>query len=139
MGYLWIAKFLLSYFVHKGLWSDGEGGITILMLPEMARHLYGCGFKSKDEIYEWIYKKSFMTVGEYRTHSWPDMRTNAWLGIEKSSGKHWKELSDDYMVPAMNDPWDNAIIVTGGGEESSVWFSGRTSGANLAYGIDAWR
>jgi hypothetical protein len=133
------SKNWLEYFVHKCLWSDGEGGITIMMIPEMAQHLYEYGFKSKDEIYEWIYKKSFMTVGEYRTHSWPDMRTNAWLGIEKISGKHWKELDDDDMVPVMGDPWDNAIIVTGGGEESAIWMAGRTSGADLAYSIDEWR
>ena len=70
------------------------------MLPEMASHLYESGFKSKDAVYECLYKKSFMTVSEYRTHSWPDVKTNAWRGIEPTSGKHWRELPDDYMVPA---------------------------------------
>jgi hypothetical protein len=105
----------------------------------MARHLYEYGFKSKDEVYEWLYKKSFMTMKEYRTHSWPDMRTNAWMGIEKSSGKPWKELPDDYMVPAMNDPFECCIIVSGAGEEMSLWGGGRMAGMDAAYSIDVWR
>jgi hypothetical protein len=105
----------------------------------MAQQLYDYGFKSKEQVYEFIYKKSFMTVGEYRLHSWPDMRTNAWLGIEKTSGKHWKELSDDYMIPAMNDPWENLVIVTGNGEEQMMMGGGRSGGAEGAYSIDVWR
>jgi hypothetical protein len=128
-------------YITPGLWAGGEGGFTFLMLPEMARHLYEYGFKSKDEVYEWLYKKSFMTVGEYRTHSWPDVATNGWTGVEATSGKHWKELPDDYMVPAMRDPYQNSIIVSGGGEEGSVWFGGSSAvfgNSDNAYNIDAW-
>jgi hypothetical protein len=109
------------------------------MLPELANHLYECGFKSKDDVYEWLYKKSFMTLAEYRTHSWPDVNTMGWMGIEESSGKHWKELPDDYMVPVVADPFDNCIIVTGGGEEHSMFMGGRRGSLDLAYSIDAWR
>ncbi|MEE8419572.1 MAG: hypothetical protein V3S02_05610 [Dehalococcoidales bacterium] len=126
-------------FFMPGLWASREGALTILMLPEMAQHLYEYGFKSKDEIYEWLYKQSFTSMKEYKTHSWPDMRTNAWMGIEKTSGKHWKELPDDYMVPSINDPRDNNIIVTGGGEESAQWMAGRSAAANPAFNIDTWR
>ena len=121
------------------MWANGEGGITIIMLPEMAQHLYECGFKSKDDVYEWIYKKSFTTVKEYRTHSWPDMRTNAWKGIERTSGKHWLELDEDYMVPAVENPFSNCIIVTGAGEEVALIGGGRGPGMDAAYGIDVWR
>jgi hypothetical protein len=126
----------IEYLVPT-FWRGSEGGMTFIMLPEMAQHLRDYGFKTKDEVYEWLYKKSFMTVGEYRTHSWPDVWTNAWNGIEKTSGKRWKELPDDYMVPAMTDPFQCCIIVTGGGEEQSLWGGGRNSGN--AYGIDVWR
>ena len=125
-------------YIIPGLWAQGEGGITMIMLPEMARHLYDSGFKSKDDIYEWLYRKSFTTVKEYRTHSWPDMRTNGWIGIEKSSGKPWKDLPDDYMVPAMNDPYECAIIVTGAGEEMLLYGGSRFPNSE-AYSIDAWR
>ena len=128
----------LEYMLTE-IWAGREGGITILMLPQMARHLYDYGFKSKDEVYEWIYKQSFRTMKEYRTHSWPDVQTNAWLGIERSSGKPWKELPDDYLVPFVNDPYENCIIVTGGGEEYPQWLGARRPGGNPAYSIDAWR
>jgi hypothetical protein len=127
----------LEYLVPS-FWRGSEGGISFIMMPEMAQHLRDYGFKTKEEVYEWLYKKSFMTVAEYRTHSWPDVWTNAWRGIEPTSGKRWLELDEDYMVPAMSDPFQCCIIVTGGGEESSMWAGGR-AGNGFGYGIDYWR
>ncbi len=123
----------------QSLWIDAEGGVTFIMLPEMAQHLYEYGFKTKDEVYEYMYNRSFMTLKEYRTHQRPDINTNAWKGTERRSGKNWKELPDDYMVPAMNDPYDCCIIVTGAGEEVLHWIGGRQSQGNPAFSIDAWR
>jgi hypothetical protein len=129
----------LGYHIRHGYWDCGEGGITIMMLPEMAMQLYQAGFKTKSDVYEWIYQQSYITVGEYRTHSWPDVRTNAWLGVERTSGKHWKELPEDYKIPAINDPFESCIIVTGGGEEVALFSGGRMPNMDPAYGIDAWR
>jgi hypothetical protein len=126
----------MEYFI-KNLWSDGEGGKTFLLIPEMARDLQLYGFKSKDAVYEWLYKKSFMMLKEYRTHQAPDVWTNGWKAIEPRSGKPWLELPDDYMVPVVSDPYDNCIIVTGGGEEMALWTGNRTR--ESAYSIDAWR
>ena len=126
-------------YIMPGMWARSEGGMTLFLLPEMAQQLYEAGFKSKDQIYEYIQKKSYMPLSEYRMHSWPDMRTNAWLGIERTSGKHWKELPDDYMVPAVNDPFENCVIVTGGGEEQLMIGGGRSGGYDAAYSIDYWR
>jgi hypothetical protein len=42
------------------------------------------------------------------------------------------------MVPMVNDPYDNCIIVTGGGEEYGQWIGGR-GGLQSVYGIDFWR
>ncbi len=128
----------LEYILPE-FWTGREGGVTLLMLPQMARHLYDCGFKTKDDVYEWIQKKSFVTLKEYRTHSWVDVNTASWTGIEPSSGKPWKELPDDYMVPMVNNPYQNCIIVTGGGEEYGQWIGGRGFGMGSVYGIDAWR
>jgi len=126
----------MEYFIDN-LWSDGEGGKTFFLLPEMARDLKAYGFKTKDDVYEWLYKKSFMTMKEYRTHQSPDVWTNGWRAIEPTSGKPWLELPEDYMVPAVADPFMNCIIVTGGGEEMALWTGGR--GRESAVGIDAWR
>ena len=120
----------------RGFWVDGEGGFTFLMLPELANHLYEYGFKSKEDVYEYIYKRSFMPLKEYRLHSVPDVWTNAWRGIEPTSGKHWLELPEDYMVPACPNPWANCIIVMGAGEEQLHWMRGASRDS---YDIDSWR
>jgi hypothetical protein len=61
------------------------------------------------------------------------------MGREKTSGKPWKELAEDYKVPVMDSPYENCIIVTGGGEEGAMYSAGRDGGSNPAYSIDAWR
>jgi hypothetical protein len=126
----------LRYLVPS-LWATREGPVTFLMVPEMARHLYECGFKSKEEVYEWIWNESKEPVRDYRNRSWPDYQTNGWMGIEVTSGKTWKELPDDYMVPVAGDTsFANCIIICGGDEEASMQVTG---GRDVAYSIDIWR
>ena len=130
----------LEYIVPE-FWAGREGAKTIIMVPEMARHLYEYGFKSKEAVYEWLWKKSFMPVGQFRDFSWVDLSTNGWLAVERTSGKHWKELPDDYMVPAGGfDPSFFCIIVGGGDEEVSHQLSShRHLNKDPFYSIDAWR
>ncbi len=132
----------LEYMI-PGLWANRLGNYTFIMVPEMAQHLHDYGFKSKDEIYEWLWEQSFEPLRDYRLRAPPDIHTNGWMGIEPRSGKHWKELDDDYMVPAGGgDPSGNCIIVAGGPEEVILTLNGgRRSGLRItsAYGIDAWR
>ena len=130
----------LEYILPE-FWAAREGSKTLVMVPEMARHLYEYGFQSKDAVYEWLWKKSFMPVGQYRNFSWVDLATNGWLGIEHTSGKHWKELPDDYMVPAGGfDPDFFCIIVGGGDEEVSHQLSShRHLNKDPFFSIDAWR
>jgi len=131
----------LEFHAHS-LWTNREGAYTFIMVPEMAQHLRDYGFTSKDLVYKWLYNESFIPLKDYRNRSWVDLLTNGWMGIEPLSGKHWKELDDDYMVPLVNDASDNIIIVAGGPEEVVLTCSGgrsRTMGSSPAYGIDAWR
>jgi hypothetical protein len=69
--------------------------------------------------------------------------TNGWMGVEKQSGKPWKDLPEDYMVPAAgDDPSDNCIIVCGSDEEVCVQITGGPRGIfgfRPAYSIEAWR
>ncbi len=126
----------LPYLI-EGLWAAREGGITIVMVPSMAKDLYDVGFKSKDEIYEWIWNQSFETVKKYRLRGAPDYMTNGWRGIERTSGKPWKDLPGDYMVPAGGaSPRANCIIIGAGEETSCQRFGG---GHGSGYSIDAWR
>lgn len=129
----------LEYLLPE-FWAGREGPKTIVMIPEMAQHLYEIGFKSKEAVYEWLWKKSFVTVKEYRNFSWVDFRTDGWMGIEKTSGKPWKELDDDDLVPAAgDDPSGFHIVIGGGDEEVSHQLSGSMVGVNPFYNIDAWR
>ncbi len=137
----------LEYIVPE-IWAGREGGFIFIMVPEMAQHLYDIGFKTKDDVYKWLYEKSKIPLAQYRNRSWPDESTNGWLGIEHTSGKHWKELPEDYMVPLMTNPSQNCIIVAGGEEEVSLQIGGgryipapRESdrfGATV-YSIDNWK
>ena len=130
----------LEYLIDE-FWAGREGAKTIIMNPEMAKHLYEYGFKSKDEVYEWLWKRSFVPLSKYRHFSWVDLSTNGWIGIERTSGKPWKELPDDYMVPAGGyDPYFFSIIVGGGDEEVSHQLSSiRHLWIDPIYSIDAWR
>jgi len=108
-----------------------------MMIPEMAQHLVDLGFKTKDDVYQYLWKSSFEPVKQYRNRSWPDFFRNGWMGIEKQSGKPWKELPDDYMVPSQgDDPFQNMVIVAGGQEEAAVELLG---GRGATFSIDAWR
>ena len=126
----------LNYIV-PGIWVGREGGATIIMVPELAQHLVDLGFKTKDQVYDWLWKKSFEPLRDYRNRSWPDFARNGWIGIEKTSGKPWKELADDYMVPAAgDDPFQSCVIVAGGDEEAAVEIHG---GRGECFSIDYWR
>ena len=81
-----------------------------------------------------------MTLGKYRHYSWVDLHTNGWTGKERLSGKPWKELPDDYMVPAAESPYAFCIVVGGGDEEVSHQLSSpQHLGMNPFYSIDVWR
>jgi hypothetical protein len=118
-------------------WAGREGGFNFIILPEMAQHLYEAGFKSKDDVYEWLYKASFIPYKEYKIKAAVGWHAGMYRPIEKTSGKPWDEIPDDYMIPLVDDPYENCIIVTGGGEEMALWTGGR--GRETAIGIDAWR
>jgi hypothetical protein len=79
----------LEYIIDD-FWAGREGAKTIIMNPEMARHLYEYGFKTKDDVYEWLYQKSFIPLGKYRNYSWVDLHTDGWMGIEPRSGNTGK-------------------------------------------------
>jgi len=124
-------------FITDGIWRTMEGGFTLVLVPSMAMDLYNYGFKTKESVYEYIWKKSFEPVSRYRMRGMPDWTTNGWTSIERTSGKHWKELPDDYMVPAGGEgPNNYCIIVCDGQETASDRFAG---GHGQSYSIDAWR
>ncbi len=130
-------------FILPGIWAGGrEGSRTFVIVHEMAQHLYELGFKSKGEVYDYIWKKGLEPLGEYRKRSWVDLHTNGWTGTDRQSGKPWKELPDDYMISVAGDqPDENCIIVCGADEEVCMQITGgpRAYASSGLYSIDAWR
>ncbi len=127
----------LEYLV-KDVWATMEGGFTLVMPPQIAQDLCDYGFKSKESIYEWIWKRSFEPVAKFRMRGSQDFITNGWLAIEKTSGKQWRELPDDYMVPAGgDDPFDSYNIVVINMEETAP--ARYAGGRGQAFSIDVWR
>jgi hypothetical protein len=132
-------------YILPGIWAGGrEGPRTFIIVHEMAQHLYELGFKTKDAVYEYIWKKGLEPLSEYRKRSWVDLTTNGWMGIDRQSGKHWKELPDDHLISVAGDyPNENCIIVCGSDEEVCVQMTGGPRGGILGmhpiYSIDAWR
>ena len=124
-------------YLTKDIWATMEGGFTIVMPPQIAQDLCDYGFKTKASIYEWLWKRSFEPVERYRMRGSADLTTNGWLGIEKTSGKHWKELSDDYMVPAGGDGPEGFCVLVFNQQETAVARFG--GGHGQAFSIDAWR
>ncbi|MFC2014880.1 hypothetical protein ACFLUP_02685 [Chloroflexota bacterium] len=126
-------------YLTKDIWATSSGGFTLVMPPQIAQDMYDYGFKTKQEIYDWIWKRSFEPVRDFRMRGAGDFATNGWLGIEKTSGKHWKELDDDYMVPAGGDnPFDSYnILLMNMDETACARFGG--GGHSQAFSIDAWR
>lgn len=129
-------------WILPDIWTgEREGPRTFVMTHELAQHLWEIGFKTKEDVLEYIWKKSFEPVAKYRDRSWTDLTTNGWMGIEKTSGKPWKELPDDYMVPAGGEsPFESSIIVSGSDEELCMQFPGHFGSMwSVNPSIDNWR
>jgi hypothetical protein len=125
-------------YLTKNIWACRDGGFTLVMPPQIARDLYDYGFKTKEEVYDWIWKKSFEPLKEFRMRGRSDILTNGWTGREKRSGKYWKELPEDYMVPAGGEDANQeyCIVVCDGQETACDRLGG---GHGIAYSVDAWR
>ena len=129
--------------ILPGIWAGGrEGSRTFIIVHEIAQHLYELGFKSKAEVYEYIWKKGLEPLSEYRKRSWVDLMTNGWTGIDRQSGRPWKELPDEYMISVAGDkPEENCIIVCGADEEVCMQITGGPPSYSSSglYSIDAWK
>ncbi len=125
-------------YLTKDMWACRDGGFTLVMPPQIAQDLYDYGFKTKEAVYEFLWKKSFEPLKEFRMRGRSDILTNGWTGREKRSGKFWKELPEDYMVPVGGEEpnQDYCIIVCDGQETACDRLGG---GKGTAFSVDAWR
>jgi hypothetical protein len=112
------------------------GGAFWILHMNLADLLYEHGFKSKAEVYQWLYDSYFVTVEEYyNTGLWEFMV--AVMPIERTSGKTWYELLEtdpDYKLHVFGR---NCIVVSDSFADEHWYFS--SGGPPTAYPIDPWR
>ncbi|MGI5858524.1 MAG: hypothetical protein ACOX8P_04275 [Tepidanaerobacteraceae bacterium] len=126
-------------YLMPGIYANTFNSAHIFMTPRMAMDLYDYGFKTKEDVYKWWWENSFVPMSEYKKQGWYDFRTNGGENIETTSGKKYKDLPDEYMIPLSGErPMDNMIIVVGGEEEMSLQMLGDPMRSNIFH-IDPWR
>jgi hypothetical protein len=128
-------------YIIPDIWANEIGSITFFMTPPMARDLQRCGFKSKKAVYDWIWKKSFLSMEKMKKNAlWYNVVTNDGKNNEPTSGEPYWSLPNDYLVPAAgNSPIENIILVVGGQEEISLQILNLTNLRNKVFHIDPWR
>jgi hypothetical protein len=129
----------LEAFVPVMVQAVGRpGGRTFIFHPNMALMLVDAGFKTKRAGYEYLVNNFFLTAGYYSRSGWWDFVTDSGKAIESTSGKPFKDLPEDYPIPAFGtNPMGSCFIVSNGGADEIVyiWEGGRPS----SYPVDPWR
>jgi hypothetical protein len=122
---------------------DVLGGPTsayFILHPNLAMLLYEYGFKSKDEVYQYLYDTYFVTVEEYYNTGLFDFMTNSGVGVERTNpdGKTWIELIEtepDYKLHVFG----SACIVVADGFADEHWYLNVFGGPPSPTHIDPWR
>jgi hypothetical protein len=120
---------------------DNPGGKTLIMHPNIALSLQQYGFKTKADVYKYLYDGFFMTVDDYYHMGWYDFFTDSGKNTEATSGKTYIQLlatDPGYKLHSFgNDPNGNCAIVSiGFNDEICYYMSG---GRPSAYPIDPWK
>ena len=75
-----------------------SGQKVLIMHPNMAKSLLDYGFKTKKDVYQWMWDTYYITYGDLKKYGWYDFRTAAGKGTEPLSRKVWETLPDDYKL-----------------------------------------
>jgi len=118
-------------------------GTFFILHMNLAELLNDYGFKSKTDVYKWMWEKYFVTVHDYWNSGLFDFPTDGGRSIEPTSKKSYNDLlkSDpNYKLHVFGggDAMQNCIVVADSfADEHWYWsiFGGRPS----AYPIDPWR
>jgi hypothetical protein len=115
-------------------WLNNWGAQTIVIIPRMAMDLYGAGFKTKSDIYKYIWNKSARTKAQ---HDLIGFRSTGGY-IEEETGLDWRTMPPTTIMHAAggSDPTQNLVLVGGGTYEE--WFR-LTMGRGSTYPIDVWK
>jgi hypothetical protein len=122
--------------------SPSSGSFIIHM--NLAETLYLHGFKSKAEVYKWMYDNYTLTVHDYWNSGLFDFPTDGGRAIESSSGKSYNELLETdpgYILHNFGrgpDGSGNCLVVADSFADEH-WYYNVFGGRPSAYAIDNWR
>ena len=135
---------ILQYFVDpilgNGTIFNGRVRMAYMWIlnPFMAKDLHDAGFATKQAVYDWWWKATFDNMYNFHIDGSYNHETNGGLAIESTSGKPFKDLPDDYLIPITPSPSSNTMIVAGGISERCFLIH-CDSGRPVAQPIDPWR
>ncbi len=124
----------------KGAYSGAggpQGPMVFVMHPDIALSLLNFGFKSKADLYNYVYDRTTMAVSDFKKNGWYDVLTNNGAAIEPTSGKAYNALAPDYKVHIYGTAKEQlAIISASPGDETLQVFSG---GRGIPVCINNWQ
>jgi hypothetical protein len=123
-------------YVMPLLISSMTGARTLIMHPNMAKSLNDYGFKSKADVYKWMYDTYTITAEDYTKYGWWDFSTSGGQSIEPTSGKKYIDLAPNYPIHVFSSQASNCILVSIGNADEICW---EMSGRPTSYPIDPWK
>jgi hypothetical protein len=122
--------------------SPGSGSFIIHM--NLAEMLYLHGFKTKSEVYAWMYDNYTLTVHDYWNSGLFDFPTDGGRATEQSSGKTYNELlktDPGYKLHSFGSGPNGAnnCIVVADSFADEHWYYNVFGGRPSAYAIDPWK
>ena len=114
-------------------WLNSWRSQTLLLTTRIANDLYLFGFKTKDELYQYIWEKSARTKAERDLIGF----SGAVRAKDRETGLAWDDIPPDTVLHASGTtPRANLVIVSGGAYED--WYR-CPAGRGSTYAIDPWR
>jgi len=133
----------LEYVVPKFIQATYQvGNITFIVHDNLATMLYESGFKTKEEIYKWLYDNYTITITQhYNTGLW-EFPYDDGRAIEPTSGKTWNELlqtqPDFKLHPCGGSNYKNNCVIIGDSFADEHYYM-LPSGRPGTTSIDAWK
>jgi hypothetical protein len=109
----------------------------------LAETLYLAGFKSKAEVYKWMWENYTIPVYDYWNSGLYDFMTDGGRSTEPTSGKTYQQLLDaggQYQLhPFGGSNYMSNCLIVGDSFADEHWYYNVFGGRPSATGIDAWR
>jgi len=118
--------------------SEEPASFGVILIPDMARDLYDKGFKTKQDVRQWVWEHTTELWGERKIRQWGTVGPPRFrMSIAKQTGyDSWRDVPDHALVHLLPSPEDFSIIVAGAGDEFSI---GMQMVHCATESIDKWR